>query len=264
MKRIYIAISTVGILMTFLSLTNAQTRQALETGFPISKGSYWIYGGSVKGRESQTDCDNTEPVEKKLTWKMEVLDTINRGNVTAAILKGHAYDLMDASALSNGVWRLKRGTYLLVLVGPDKVYLLDNKEEMDAVLKRLRDGSDSLYGLVEDVDLLLDLPLHQGKVFGDRSQMERSQNLIQAKQIDSVGWLNVVFGERKADLRQVRGLALSGEATEYKLRYGTNSSDRQMGFVPGVGITAFDLSYHPAGCLILETHVQLIEYHRGI
>src|SRR5262245_55818543 len=63
MKRIFSAISTLVILMMYLSAASAQASQETGTGFPISKGSYWVYSGILKGRESQQDCDITKPLE---------------------------------------------------------------------------------------------------------------------------------------------------------------------------------------------------------
>src|SRR5262245_26296554 len=91
MKRIFSALSIIVIMMTYLSAACAQASQETGTGFPISKGSYWVYSGTVKGRESQQDCDGTKPAEQAITWKMEVMDTIDRGNITAAVLKGHPF-----------------------------------------------------------------------------------------------------------------------------------------------------------------------------
>ena len=69
--------------------------------FPLKKGTYWIYRGETKflvprknaaGDEKQKGVANEEKSEV-LTWKMEVIDTLERPNVFAALIKGGPWDL---------------------------------------------------------------------------------------------------------------------------------------------------------------------------
>jgi hypothetical protein len=91
--------------------------------------------------------------------------------------------------------------------------------------------------------------------------MSREWQEIESGNLERVGWLYVVENERQIKLQDVRGIDPSETVTQYRLRYETNSSRREMEFVPGIGITKFRFSYHPAGCLILETDVRLVEYN---
>ena len=260
MKRKATAILIVILLFSCLWEMTAPAKQTVKAGFPLSKGSYWVYRGRVKGRETQLDCDSTRPVVQALTWKMEVVETINRGQIIAAVIKGYLVDLMDARGVKDGKIEMARTDYLLIRVGEEKYYLLDG-DMTAAALKRLRDRTDSLDGLVEEHCLEFDFPLSRGKVFGDPEQMSSERQEIESGNLERVGWLYVVEKERQIKLQDVRGIDPSETVTQYQLRYDTNSSRREMEFVPGIGITKFHFSYHPAGCLILETDVRLIEYN---
>ena len=260
MKRNATAILIVILLFICLWEMTAPAKQTVKAGFPLSKGSYWVYRGRVKGRETQENCDSTRPLEQALTWKMEVVETINRGQIVAAVIKGYLSDLQDANSVKDGKIEMARTDYLLIRVGKEKYYLPDG-DRMAAALKRLRDRTDSLDGLVEEQYLEFDFPLSRGKVFGDPEQMSRERQEIESGNLERVGWLYVVENERRIKLQDVRGIDPSETVTQYQLRYETNSSRREMEFVPGIGITKFHFSYHPAGCLILETNVRLIEYN---
>jgi hypothetical protein len=260
MKRNATAILIVIFLFICMWKMTAPAKQTVKAGFPLSKGSYWVYRGRVKGRETQLDCDTTRPVVQALTWKMEIVETINRGQIIAAVIKGYLDDLKDARGIKGGEIEMARTDYQLIRVGEEKYYLLDG-DSMAAALKRLRDRTDSLDGLVEEQYLEFDFPLSRGKVFGDPEQMSRERQEIESGNLERVGWLNVVENERQIKLQDVRGIDPSETVTQYHLRYVTNSSSRETEFVPGIGITKFHFSYHPAGCLILETNVRLVEYN---
>src|SRR5262249_54356700 len=145
-------------------------KRAERLGFPLSKGGYWVYQGTVKGRETQMNCGSTKPVKQVLTWKMEGVETIDRGRIIAAVIEGHLYDLMNPKVIKSKKVEMIRTDYLIIHVGEGKYYLMDG-DEMVVALKRLRDRTDSLDSLVKEDYLIFDLPLSRGKVFGDPQQM---------------------------------------------------------------------------------------------
>lgn len=260
MKRNAAAILIVIFFFICLWEMTSPAKQTVKAGFPLSKGSYWVYRGIIKGRETQENCGSTKPVKQALTWKMEVVETIDRGQIVAAVIEGYLDDLMDARGVKGGEIEMARTDYLLIRVGEEKYYSVD-RDEMAAALKRLRDRTDSLDGLIDEHYLEFDFPLSRGKVFGDPESMSWQKQEIESGNLERVGWLYVVENERRIKLQDVRGIDPSETVTQYHLRYSTNSSLREMEFVPGIGITKFHFSYHPAGCLILETNVRLIEYN---
>src|SRR5262249_48872592 len=137
MKRNATAILIVILLFICLWEMTAPAKQTVKGGFPLSKGSYWVYRGRVKGRETQVNCGSTKHVEQTLAWKMEVVETINRDRIVAAVIKGYLYDLKDPRGIKGGKIEMARTDYLLIRVGEEKCYLLDG-DGMAAALKRLR------------------------------------------------------------------------------------------------------------------------------
>lgn len=111
MKFLTRFILAVGILIISCPWSIAgEPRQGIQSGFPPSKGSYWIYQGVTKW----TKPNSNEVIERTLKWKMEVIETINREQVTAAIVKGFPEDL---AWYEEGK---ERGDYLIIQVGKDK------------------------------------------------------------------------------------------------------------------------------------------------
>src|SRR5262249_16060235 len=166
MKHNITAVLIAILLLICLWEIAAPAKRTNRLGFPLSKGGYWVYQGTVKGRETQMNCDSTKPVEQALTWKMEVIETIDRARIIAAVIKGYLYDLANPEVIKSGKIKMIRTDYLLIRVGEGKYYLMDG-DEMAAALKRLRDRTDSPDSLVEEDYLVFDLPLSRGKVFGD-------------------------------------------------------------------------------------------------
>jgi hypothetical protein len=193
---------------------------------------------------------------------MEVIDAVDRGHFSAAVIAGHLLDLRDAE-IANGRVNAKREESLLIRREGDKYYWLQDKA-MQMAMARMKDPADSLKGLINDrAGPDLDLPLSPGKVFGDPEAMATQKQEIQSGETHYVGWLNVVDKAGTISLKGVKGVRLPARATRYELRYLTNTSIRTMGFVHGIGITDLSFDYHPAGCLVLNTKVRLTEYHRG-
>jgi hypothetical protein len=207
--------------------------------FPLFKGAFWVYEGKAKWTRRGTG----EVVETAVTWKMEVTQMIERQHVQAAVLKGHPLDL---------AWYEEgkaRGDYLVVRVGPGKYYLLDG-EEMRKALDALRRGGDLLAGIVREWEFFLDLPLSNGKLFGETEQMTRTDR--------SYCWF--VDGVEDTDLKDVAGVPTGVRFKQYRLLYQSRPAHEVVHFVPGVGITRFEYVHHGT---VSETDVRLVEYHKG-
>ena len=225
---------------------------------PLSKGTYWVYRGTLRGHESQANCDSP-PVTRNVTWRMEVVDTLDRGDVSAAVIAGDLVDLMNADVEHDRI-NIRRTESLLIWGHDEKYYRFEDRD-MRIALKRLKDPADSLSGLIQNRGPEFDLPLSRGKVFGDPEQIAMHKKEIESRQIDGMGWLYVVDKVSNVSLTGIEGITAPNRVQRYQLRYVTNSSLRTMGFVHGIGITDFSFDYHPAGCLMLNTNVKLTEYH---
>jgi hypothetical protein len=216
----------------------AQSRAEAEPVFPLSKGSYWIYQGNVKW----TKAGAGEVVEKTLTWKMEVVEVLSRGQVMAVVLKGFPADLAQYREDT------EPGEYLIVRVGPGKFFLLRSRRAQGA-LKRLRDANDLLHGLVRGEELFLDAPLLPGKIFGEPEQITRQDG--------SYYWK--VEERRQVELKGIKGVVPTERRTQVLLSFQTRPDHEQIEFVPGLGITRYTYVHHGT---VSEADVRLIEYHR--
>jgi hypothetical protein len=205
---------------------------------PLAPGTVWIYAGTVKW----TNAETQRVEEKSVDWKVEVGERLSRGHVNAAVLRGHPSDLAH--------YREGRapGTYLVVRVGPGKYYLLRGRRAQEA-LERLRDPNDLLHNLVHEDEIFLDLPLVPGKVFGEAGQLTR--------QDASYVW--VVEEERAATLEGVKGLR-GGRRTVFRLLYRTLPDREELEFVPEVGITRYRYVHHGT---VAEADARLVEFRPG-
>ncbi|CAN5172774.1 hypothetical protein BH18GEM1_BH18GEM1_14290 [soil metagenome] len=202
---------------------------------PLDIGTTWVYKGTVWW----TPRIGRAIYKERVTWAVEVADTIMRGNVRAAVLKGNPQDLawLDRERLPS--------EYLLVQVGGTRLYLLGGERALQAE-RRLRDPRDALVELVRESELLLDLPLRPGKRFCGADQITRSDAYY--------CW--VVESETPADLRPVRGAEAGGEHTLYTVTLRTAGEHHVWGFVPGVGFTSYAFGHHGT---VAAVEVDLVE-----
>lgn len=206
--------------------------------FPLVPGSYWVYEGITQWISPNSGQVNPTPI----TWKMEVVDTFERGPLKIAILKGYP---ADVAWYSEGK---ERGDHLIIEVSPGKFYLVSD-ERARRVLQRLTDEADVLVNLLEDLELLLDLPLIPGKVFGPSEQITR---------LDGGYRWNVETSEQ-VELDDPR-ISSRESHIQYHLTFRTAPDMMSIYFVPGIGITRYQYQHHGA---IAETDLKLIEYYPG-
>lgn len=202
--------------------------------FPLEKGSVWVYQGTV----AWTLMDGSNEVrEDTLTWEMEVIDVIERGDIVGYAMRGHPGDL---TWYEEGK---EPSEYAIIEVKPGRYY----RTELD-LLDRLRDDDDLLYELVDDLALFLDLPLASGQRFCPAEQLTRTDYMY--------CWL--VMSVEPADLTGIDGAPPLESPLEYTLIFRTNPDHTIWKFVPGVGITHYVYSHHGT---VSEVDVRLIEYH---
>ncbi len=231
-----------------LSAIATELKEDIEAAFPLAKGTYWIYEGTVKWTEAdKVDADGKvltwKVFEKTLTWKMEVTEAICRGHLTAALLKGHPGDLVGYDKQGRS-----RSDYLIIRVGPGKFYELSRERAKEA-LRRLRDEKDLLHGLLKRYDEpFFDLPLVPGKTFGLPERVTRRDTRY--------CW--AVESEDPVQLKQIKEISPSRTMTQYRLTYRTNPDHVIVDFVPGIGITRYIYEHHGTP---MEIDLKLIEFH---
>jgi hypothetical protein len=199
---------------------------------PLAQGAYWIYEGIVKWTKG------TEVIEKNMTWKMEVVEVVEREHVIGYLLKGHPADL---AWYEEGK---EHGEHVIIKVGTG-MYYKTNKE----VLKRIQE-EDFLFDLVHENQLFLAVPLIPGKFFGEAVQITRSDR--------SYCW--VVDEEQYVTLQDIQGVSLTEKMSQFSLSFRTRPDHTIIKFVPGIGITRYVYVHHGT---VAEADVKLIEYYPG-
>ncbi|MEB3828781.1 hypothetical protein [Phormidium sp. CCY1219] len=215
----------------------AQETAANKIALPLSEGTYWLYEGVTKWTEE----NSADLEEKKITWRMEVIENFQRGHLNVAVIKGHPADL---------VWYREgkqRGDYLIVEVNPGKYYLVMG-DRVPEVLTRLKDEGDFLANLLEESELFLESPLRDGQVFGPTSQLTR---------LDGAYRWNVEQQEL-VGLKAKR--IASGSKTQYRFTYRTAPDRVVVDFIPGVGMSRYQYLHHGT---VSEIDVKLIEFQPG-
>jgi hypothetical protein len=203
--------------------------------FSLAKGSTWTYQGDVK-------WDVKGKVQQKvLTWKMLVVDKIDRsGGVVAYVMNGHPLDL---AFYEDG----KKPSDYLYLAKGNRVYqvtVISNDQ-----IARVKNASDPLDDWMTDETVVLDLPLAANKKFGPAQFLS-----------DPAGMNIWVVAEAKpTKLAGIKGVT-PADVTEYTLNMRTNPDRESIFYVPNVGITR--VTYLHNGTTA-QVDVKLIEYVAG-
>ncbi|HXQ25258.1 MAG TPA: hypothetical protein VN822_02515 [Candidatus Acidoferrales bacterium] len=208
-----------------------------QPSFPLARGTYWIYRGLVRSSVQGSTVGKVAHV----TWKMSVVQTVQRDGVVAAVVSGFPGDLdwTDGDA--------KPQLSILIRTQDAKFYLNSPGDGGDT-LRQLDEPTYPLQDLIKEDDLFLQLPLAEGKEFGcDQEGAGRDDTLY--------CW--VTGPPHTAALDGVKGVG-PGTRVAYEVRYQTLPDDVEFEFVPGVGMTSY--GYHHHGT-IADTELHLVEFH---
>ena len=210
-----------------------------EEWLPLVKGNYWIYRGPTKWLEPKDGGDGNDAKEGVLTCRMEIMEVVRRGRITAAVLKGYPNDL---------TWYKPGqppGQYLIVRNGASPYYLFDDEvtETMEKIRSLGRGKSPGKW--LRDGEVWLDGPLTVGKRWGDDSGGTRNMYC----------W--IVEAQEPFDGRAVAGLP-SAERTAYEVVYRSTPAHEIMRFVQGVGLVSYTYVHHGT---LAETELTLVEAH---
>jgi hypothetical protein len=206
---------------------------ALEDYFPLAPGAAWVYEGAVKWEGCGGICDKT------ISWKMEVLNVVQRSDFIAYAMHGHPADL---AWYTEGKFP---SVYAIVQKGPAQYYRATLE-----TFKRLQDPADRLDNLLNERDLFLDAPLYPGKRFGEVEQLALPDG--------QYCW--IVQSEAQPLSHAIRGVSPDANFSEYTLSFVTLPDHTSVRFAPGVGMTHYTYVHHGT---ISEVDMQLIEYHPG-
>ncbi len=203
--------------------------------FPLFKGSVWTYEGPATWTVADS---NGEVRQERLTFRMEVTETYQRGPIWLAMLHGHP---LDAVFYEQGK-APSRTAYLCVGY---QVYELNEQRAVEA-LRRLQNANDHLGDLVQVEDLAFDFPLLSGKRFGGPpDQITREDGWYQ--------WAVLGPAESASGSQPV-------SADEVELRYSSVPDETRIRFKKGEGIAGCDYVHHGT---ISEVHLTLTSFQQG-
>ena len=227
--RTHTIISLLG-LAWFCAIFQTAGAQAAEM-FPLSPGTYWIYEGLVKWQ------NESGVKEQQMTWKMEVVEQVERDGFVGYLMKGHPSDLAfyeDGRTPSD---------YAIIRRG-NNLYHAET-----SAFQRLKDPADDLKDLVLPADLILKLPLMLGDKFGDLEMLKRDD--------DFYCW---VVKEKRPFLAKITGVVPAASLEEYLVTFTSLPDGIIVYFTPGIGITRYEYTHHGT---ISEVDVRVIQYHSG-
>ena len=208
--------------------------------FPLAVGARWVYQGTVKWTAPNSSQLRTNTV----TWTLEVLEKTVRGHVTGWRLRGVPTDLAWYEAGK------KPAEGVLLQVGPAKFYLLD-AEDGPRIWNRLEDSRDELSGLdIAEPALQLELPLRDGLVFGETSQLCRLDR--------SYCWHVTAGGTLDWPVAGLPDAAAPRPL--YEMAYQSLPDTTTVWFCNGAGIVRFRCRHHGTPA---EADVRLVEFHPG-
>ncbi|GAK50016.1 hypothetical protein U14_01241 [Candidatus Moduliflexus flocculans] len=223
----------IGVIAVFvcLSVFNVPNLRAEQDVFPLSPGTYWLYEGMVKWQ------NESGVKEQQMTWKMEVIEQVERDEFIGYLMKGHPSDL---AFYEEG--RVP-SEYAIIRHGND-FYQTDLN-----TFQRLKDPADELNDLLFPEDQILKFPLTPGDTFGEPEMLKRGD-----------GFYYWVVQEKRPFLAKITGVVSIASLEEYIITLNTLPDGIIVHFTPGIGITCYEYTHHGT---ISEVDVSLIEYHAG-
>jgi hypothetical protein len=218
-----------------VSLMNAQKPASPREFFPMTPGTYWVYKGTVRWDEPESD----KPGSAEVTWKMQVDKVIRKKGVVAAIVTGFPADLdWSAGATEPKPW-------LILEDEKHKVYYENLGPDFD--LSKIEAGDQALDKFLVADNFFFQWPLSNGAKFCDAEAKNREDNVY--------CW--VVAGATMKKLDTVKG-APGEEVAVYRMEYRSLPDDTAMELVPGLGVLSY--AYHHHGS-VADTELRLVEFH---
>lgn len=218
---------------------------------PFRKGMTWVYKGNVEvgAYSNENGKEKETKFSKNLIWRQEVIEVINAGNVSAALLRGHPRDL----------WFYEEGRspgrYLYVLVDGKKLYLLDG-DPVDQALKILKAGRRTgivkgLSDVLADDYLVVGYPLKVGEQYPKGSPEEGCMfrwSVEGRKKSALAGYKLKCSSRMREKLKMAPG---------YGLIYRANTDHTIGEFVPGLGYLQYSGEHHGT---LSRFDVSLVEF----
>ena len=215
--------------------TDSDVAPQSDLFFPLTPGTWWLYRGTVRW----TDSDTNKPAAAPASIKMQVERIIQKPEFTIAVISGFPSDV----GWSNG--QVDPKPSLLIETRNHEVFLDELPPDFDYA--KLEKDARSLDKFLSPENLLFRWPLKKGMKFGDAESVQRPD--------DRYCW--VVATQRREILKAIKGVPPK-PLEVFLLQYVTNPEDTQMELSPGIGIISYQYHHHGS---IADTSLALVEFH---
>lgn len=251
------------IVITTISFSNT-IEQPIKKALPLTKGNYWIYQGKIQWENQPTyenvlgECGeiadyylySTTLEERNFTWKLEILESYEFGNIKVALLNNDFTNLsLENLNLSSSNGNSPNRAFVVISIDDQKYYLITD-EFAEQIIDRARNNNFNFTDLniLQEEDLILSLPLKANSHFGrsEENNVENQLNKTADSSNDCLAWCWKVNKEQntKFNLDNVIGLNGSYPVNEYFLSWGFNNGIVSKEFVPTVGFSQYTSLYH--------------------
>ncbi len=190
--------------------------------FPLATGAEWIYQAKVKWEDSGKEKSKT------LSWTTSIDSVVVRGEIVLA--KGTGLP----SQLTFYDEKVEPAPFVMVKVGAWKLFVVSAEDRISDIWKKAVNPDEFLGDILQEGDLLLDLPLVEGKFYGETAQLTRG----------GTSNLYLVEGRAPFEAGSVKGLAAAGPLEELSIILRTNPDHSIWKFVPGLGFSGFEYVHH--------------------
>jgi hypothetical protein len=236
------SVLVLAALVCFLNSGSGLEQEHPELQLRLKAGNAWIYQGVVEWTEASTpeeQARNAPPRfgKKQITWKTEIVEQINKGDLKAYVVNGSFENLSwyepGKDSSEQYLWIVYRDRFFSLLLTED-------------LMQRLRDPNDSLISAVVSEEPVLEFPLRETTCTVAIEPRE-------VRKFDNGFYCWYVEHKKETDIR-VAGV---GPIRDVWLAWYRSNPDHQiLGFAPGVGFVSYDFSHHGT---LSEAHVKLVE-----
>jgi hypothetical protein len=217
-------------ILILLSAVQVAVASDHTCGFPLEKGTQWIYEGSA----AWTVNVNTVEKSTHVRWSTVVEDSICSSESCLALVRGFPNEL--------AWYEPNQKSHLSILVCKQgKMYhlLSSDDEKAQEIFRHLQGDSSAVFS---EHDLILDLPLRAGKIWG---QDPRRDDQLYCWHVESLT-------ERKLAVANKIGNSLR---KVYEISYRTMPDHQVLEFAPGIGIIRYVYVHHGT---VASTDVHLV------
>lgn len=211
-------------------------QQTLDQILALKAGNSWVYKGSAEWYdENQPD----QTANQEITWKVEISEQAEHGDLRAFLVKGSFDDLSFYGPDT------KPGEYLWI-VYQGRFY---SHPADPGVLARFHNAKDSLTDLVQQDDPMLQLPLKLNVCTSALQPEEQParDDLLYCWHLEEKQNTELKISGVPPDSRDV-----------WQAWLQTNPDSTIEAFAPGIGFVSYDYSHHGTTS---EVHLKLVEAH---